>query len=392
MDWPRVDDADLPKWRRLWADDLASGVPAGAGLKGRIAAFAKRKLRRLTVSSQQDLWERQRLYNMLIQHHLEARRELDTRLGQALDDAAERRTQASAHDYRLAELEKVHQQGLERIIEHHDTVFALLDHKLDLYRRQAVELRGQLVSLLEVARSGDAGALRHSVEEQEYVELEKRHRGTELEIAERIEPYLPFFDTPGEILDLGCGRGEALEIFRRHGLRARGVDSNAEMVALSREKGLEAVEGDLFEALASTPEGSLAGVVSFHVIEHLSGEAIERLVRLARRALAPRGVLVLETPSPLSVVVGARNFWLDPTHRRPVHPDSLKLTFEHAGFEQVERIDRQPFPPDDRLHEIPTAELPEPLRPLAQEVNRLRDQLDELLLGFQDYGMVGRKP
>jgi O-antigen chain-terminating methyltransferase len=164
------------------------------------------------------------------------------------------------------------------------------------------------------------------------------------------------------------------------------------MVALSRDKGLEAVEGDLFEALASTPEGSLAGVVSFHVIEHLSGEAIERLVRLARRALAPRGVLVLETPSPLSVVVGARNFWLDPTHRRPVHPDSLKLTFEHAGFEQVERIDRQPFPPDDRLHEIPTAELPEPLRPLAQEVNRLRDQLDELLLGFQDYGMVGRKP
>ena len=132
--------------------------------------------------------------------------------------------------------------------------------------------------------------------------------------------------------------------------------------------------------------------MSFHVIEHLPSGGIERLVKLAWRALAPGGVLVLETPSPLSVVVGARNFWLDPTHQRPVHPDSLKLTYELAGFERVERIDLQPFADSERLHEVATPELSAELRPLAHEINLLRDQLDGLLLGYQDYGMVGRKP
>ena len=67
-------------------------------------------------------------------------------------------------------------------------------------------------------------------------------------------------------------------------------------------------------------------------------------MRLAWRALRPGGVLILETPNPLSLVVAARNFWLDPTHRRPVHPESLELSFELAGFEPVERVDLRPFP------------------------------------------------
>ena len=163
------------------------------------------------------------------------------------------------------------------------------------------------------------------------------------------------------------------------------------MVERCREQGLEAETGDLFEVLASLPEVSLGGVLSFHVIEHLPAAELDRLVRLAYRALAPGGVLILETPNPLSLVAGARNFWLDPTHRRPVHPESLELLYELAGFTSIERLELRPFPDSDRLPEIDLAALPDELHPLADQINRLRDRLDDLLYGAQDFAVVGRR-
>jgi O-antigen chain-terminating methyltransferase len=155
---------------------------------------------------------------------------------------------------------------------------------------------------------------------------------------------------------------------------------------------LRAEVADLFAALAAVPAGTLGGVVSFHVIEHLPPAAVDRLVRLAWRALKPGGVLVLETPNPLSLVVAARNFWIDPTHRRPVHPETLRLIYEIAGFDPVERLDLRPFPADQRLPELDLDALAPEQRPLAQRVNELRDQLDDLLWGHQDYALIGTRP
>ncbi len=115
-------------------------------------------------------------------------------------------------------------------------------------------------------------------------------------------------------------------------------------------------------------------------------------MRLAYRALAPGGVLILETPNPLSLVVAARNFWLDPTHRRPVHPESLRLSFELAGFDPVEHRELSPFAPGEHLPEVDLAAVPEPQRELADCVNRLRDRLDDLLYAPQDYALIGHKP
>jgi hypothetical protein len=102
-------------------------------------------------------------------------------------------------------------------------------------------------------------------------------------------------------------------------------------------------------------------------------------------------VLILETPSPLSLVVAARNFWLDPTHVRPLHPESLRLLYEMAGFAAVERLDLRPFTDAERLPEIDLARLPAEQRTLGDAVNRLRDHLDELLYGCQDFAMIGTK-
>jgi len=176
------------------------------------------------------------------------------------------------------------------------------------------------------------------------------------------------------------------------GVAARGVDASEAMVEACRNKGLRAERGDIFDALAAAAEGSLGAVVSFHVVEHLPAASVDRLVRLAWRALRPGGALILETPNPLSLVVAARNFWRDPTHLRPIHPDSLRLSFEQSGFEAVEMIELRPFDADQRLPEIALAGLDGPAVEVAQRLNVLRDRLDDLLFGAQDYALVGIKP
>jgi O-antigen chain-terminating methyltransferase len=267
-----------------------------------------------------------------------------------------------------------------------------VDQKLDRVRRETREVWSRLASALALAEQGGVSALSAVREEHTYVALERRFRGTEAEIADRVAPYLERLRGRGEVLDLGCGRGEALARFADAAIPARGVDTSAMMVEECRRKGLEVDRADLFDALAATPPGSLGGVVSFHVIEHLPGEALDRLVRLSWRALAPGGVLILETPNPLSLVVAARNFWLDPTHVRPVHPATLDLVYREAGFDPVERLDLRPFGAAERLPEIPLDEVAAELRPVAHRVNELRDTLDDLLFGCQDYALIGTKP
>jgi SAM-dependent methyltransferase len=374
---------DLEDWRWLWAGDHAFPIQSHRGVLGRLLVGFKRLLRPLVKTPQNDLWERQGTFNLILIEHL-------ARLEAARAD----------HLRRIEYQEALDSEGIHEVMRHNDALFARADQKLDRYRREVRDLLGGLGAALAAVRSAPPEAPRvetieaiaRAHEEVGYVELERRYRGTEAEIRERIAAYLPFFqDLPGPVLDLGCGRGEALALLRDQGVVGRGVDSSERMVQLCRERGLEAEAGDLFAALAGVPEASLGGVVSFHVIEHLPAAALDRLVRLAYRALRPGGVLILETPNPLSVVVAARNFWLDPTHVRPVHPDSLKLMYELAGFDPVERLDLRPFPADQALPEIDLAALPAEQRSLADHVNRLRDRLDEVLFGFQDFGMVGRK-
>jgi O-antigen chain-terminating methyltransferase len=390
---PSLDDflveptRDLHDWQWLWRGDHPFPVQSHRGLVGRLVVLFKRLFRPLVKAPQQDLWDRQRTFNLILLEHLIRNEE-----------------HRGDHRRRLEYLEALGSEGIHEIMRHNDALFARVDQKLDRYRREVRDLLGSLgsaLSQLESTQLESAPAaetrevLGRAVEEHGYLELERRYRGTEEEILDRISVYLPWLKTipaGAPVLDLGCGRGESLALLRDQGIPARGIDSSARMVALCRERGLDAMEGDLFATLAGLEEGSLGAVVSFHVIEHLPAASLDRLVRLAWRAIRPGGVLILETPSPLSLLVAARNFWLDPTHVRPVHPESLKLLYELAGFDPVERLDLRSFPASERLPEIDLAKVPEEQKPLADKVNRLRDRIDELLFGYQDFGMVGRRP
>lgn len=225
-----------------------------------------------------------------------------------------------------------------------------------------------------------------------YLRFEDRHRGSPEEIRARQRAYLACFPR-GPVLDLGCGRGEFLELCREAGLPARGVDVDPAMVDRCRAAGLDVEQADALAYLEALPDGSLGGVFAAQLIEHLAPEAFVALVQLAYARLGPGGVLVLETPNPRCLGIFASAFYVDLSHVKPIHPEAAVFVLEAAGFRDVEVRYLNPCPPEARLR---------PLEPewymrryelaLIQAINDNLARLNDLLYGPQDYAVIGRKP
>lgn len=215
-----------------------------------------------------------------------------------------------------------------------------------------------------------------------YLDFEDKFRGSRAEVKRRVTVHADRFLAAGAgtaaapIVDLGCGRGEWLEVVRERDLTAYGVDGNAVAVELCRSAGLTALHGDALEHLRGLPDGSLGGITAFHVAEHLEPSALMELLDQALRTLIPHGILLLETPNPENILVGARNFWFDPTHRNPIPPPVLEFLVQHRGFVDTEIVRLHPYPEDERL-------------PRETELGR---RLDGLISGPQDYAVIGRRP
>ena len=207
-------------------------------------------------------------------------------------------------------------------------------------------------------------------------------RGDRAEILGRAEEHVRALAGNSPVMDLGCGRGELLEALRNAGIEARGVDSDPAMVAGCRRLGLAVEERDAVGALQSSQPGSLGGVTAIHLVEHLPAAGWMTLVEAAAAALRPGGVLLVESPNPESLRVGAGLFWTDPTHRAPIHPDAMALVAKAVGLEVVEVRRLHPFPPEQALVR---PDQPEPVRELAS-------RLDSWLSGPRDVLLVARKP
>jgi SAM-dependent methyltransferase len=174
-----------------------------------------------------------------------------------------------------------------------------------------------------------------------YRAFEERFRGERADIKGRMSIYQPFLDAlrahfgSASAIDLGCGRGEWLEVLRDAGWPGHGVDLDQAMLAACRDAGLDAVRGDALETLRGLPEASQGLVSAFHLVEHLPFEALHDLVRESLRVLKPGGLLLIETPNPENIVVGASRFYMDPTHIRPLPPPLLAFVADYYGFEAV---------------------------------------------------------
>jgi SAM-dependent methyltransferase len=209
-----------------------------------------------------------------------------------------------------------------------------------------------------------------------YALFEERFRGSPEEIARGQRFYLDLLrDLPGPVLDVGCGRGEFLELLKGAGISGGGIESNPVSADICRRKGLEVEAGDAFPLLAKRPAGKLGAVAAFQVVEHWPPETIFRFLQEARRVLAPGGVLVAETINADSLSA-LRAFYLDPTHVRPVPAQALRFLAEAAGFSDVRIEYRSPLSPAERL----------------EELSENDKRLNALLFAPQDYAVIGRVP
>jgi len=222
---------------------------------------------------------------------------------------------------------------------------------------------------------------------QFYRAFEDRYRGSREVIKSRLRTYQPFLGAllaryPGApALDLGCGRGEWLELLTEQGFRARGVDLDAGMLAACLERGLDASHADALAALSALPDASVAMVSAFHLVEHIPFETVRVLVAEALRVLVPGGLLILETPNPENIVVGSSDFYTDPSHLRPIPPNLLAFAAEHGGFARHVLMRLQE---DPQLHEDPPLGLLTVLEGASPDYSVVaqKDAAPELLEGF----------
>lgn len=179
-------------------------------------------------------------------------------------------------------------------------------------------------------------------QDQLYVDFENVFRGSREDIKGRLKIYLSTIEesikskeTCG-ILDLGCGRGEWIELLKENGYKAKGIDMNQVMIQLCKDLGLDVELNDAFNYLSQLEDSSLGLVTGFHLIEHLPYEKQIKLIDEIFRVLKPNGLMVLETPNPQNILVGSGTFFIDPTHVKPMFPDTLRFLAEKRGFKNVE--------------------------------------------------------
>lgn len=264
----------------------------------------------------------------------------------------------------------------------------ILDH-----RRNIVDQQRRLMVLMEEIRRRLGEPLSEESTKQVlneddhlldalYATFEDRFRGTREDIKERQRIYLPYIHEAGagelqtRVVDLGCGRGEWLELLRESGVNAEGVDINRVFLKWCRELGLSVVESDALAYLRSLSANSVGALTAFHLIEHLPLKTLVALLDETLRVLKPGGVMILETPNPENIIVASCNFYVDPTHRNPLPPQTTQYLVEARGYTKTEIL---------RLHRSVAECCP------GLKVPDLNEGLRNLLCAAQDYAVIARK-
>jgi O-antigen chain-terminating methyltransferase len=270
-----------------------------------------------------------------------------------------------------------------------------MQERLEQLLRQQKQTRTELVMqerrltlLLEEAREGRAAHLNQplvqSMANEEdhlldalYASFEDQFRGEREEVKDRLRVYLPILrrsEVTTGVLDIGCGRGEWLQLLKSEGVEARGVDRNRVFVEECRQSGLDVSEEDALLYLRDLPDNSLSAISSFHLVEHLPFETLIKLLDECVRVLKPEGLLILETPNPENFIVGSCTFYADPTHRNPIPSQTLSFLLEARGLFRIEVLKLRPWE---------TAKI--------EGETEIIKRFNEYFYGAPDYGIVGWK-
>jgi O-antigen chain-terminating methyltransferase len=284
--------------------------------------------------------------------------ESNTKLQSALDQsiAQQRESLAKVAEDLQIEIDRLHSQ-----LQHTRAELSIQANTIDARLHPATQI------------SADTAGDSHQLDAL-YAALEDRFRGSRDEIKQRFEVYLPYVKDLAPVVDLGCGRGEWLEILRAAGIEAYGVDTNLIQLEQCRARGLNVSEEDFLAHLQTLDDASAGAITGFHIVEHVPLKTLVTLLNEALRVLRPGGVVIFETPNPENVLVGSNYFYMDPTHRHPLPSELLEFLLESRGFQGIEIL---------KLHPWDSARI--------AEDTEVTERFNAYFYGPMDYAVVGRK-
>ena len=327
------------------------------------------------IVTQAFILQQQTVNAQILALHHQLQEEQNTRIAQLTSELV----QLTEHNTRLQQLS----EHLDQHSEYIEQLSDLLNQHSEGLAQHSDEL-GQLEEQLHQLEEKTASSTGY--EDIDYFDFETNFRGSQLSVKERLKDYVPYFPKNGTVVDLGCGRGEFLELLDENEITAIGVDTYAEFVDYCTHKGLHVVNENAIDYMDKLDEQSLSGVFAAQLVEHLSINELTKLCNLSYQKLAPGGVLIFETPNPTNVSTYLNGFYMDPTHHNPVHPKSLEYLLKKAGFKEVDIIFTEQSRIDYRLPLLNASGVQN-----LSEFNDGINFLSDIIFGSQDYAVIARK-
>lgn len=221
-------------------------------------------------------------------------------------------------------------------------------------------------------------------EKMDYISFENQFRGSREHVKEMQRAYVPYFAGRKQVVELGSGRGEFMELLREHEIPAVGVDISETLVRMCEERGLNVVCKDALSFVRELQHAD--GIFASQLIEHIPFADVIELCRLCYEKLEDGAYMILETPNPMSLAIFTHSFYIDPSHVKPVHPFTLRYIAEKAGFREVELL----FTEGSRFPvQIPALDCDG-----AEQLEAFNDSMkrvENALFGSQDYALIARK-
>jgi SAM-dependent methyltransferase len=396
------DDRQLPSLGDLSAI-LPSEMPGGArGWRGR--------LRTLVWELVAPILRRQQAFNAALVQHVRqdaaAHREMSSIVGTSVTVLRDELEALATFESQLA-------QYLQQITPFVDTKMRVLEHAMEELRMSAnAAQRASSAVKRELAHLGAEGGQAAppagraavptalaAIDSYKYVGFEDCFRGSPEDIQARLADYARYFAGASDVLDVGCGRGEFLDLLKAAGVAARGIDANHEMAEICRARGLDVVTADALGYLRAQRDESLGGLLAAQVVEHLEPQYLIQFLETAHHKLRPGALLVLETINPACWVAFFESYIRDITHVRPLHPDTLKYLVVASGFHDVNVQFRSPIDEAGKLERLhapasaagtDAAGLKE-VADLTRAFNANMDRLNERLFTYLDYSIVAMR-
>lgn len=392
---PRLfDDARVADLNAAW-DILRQGAPVvDRSLKGRLRGFIWRVIG--------PPLETQRQFNAALVDHVNRNSAAEREWPRAIAALLEVFDREFGEQARFQSLLVQYLQTITVYIDSKDRSLGgpELGQRLAMTEQRMLALKRELDGMDRTRPAGTADArsaepFSGPVDSLVYLGFEDQFRGSQPAVRGRVEDYVPIFTGATDVVDVGCGRGELLGLLRARGATARGVDASPAMVELCRAAGLDVEQSDALGYLERQRDGSIGGLAAIQVVEHFAPAYLTRFLETAYHKMRGGAPLVLETINPACWMAFFETYIRDPTHQRPLHPDTLRYLVQASGFTHVDVQFRQPVRAEDRLDRVPgppkSAVHPDGLAQVVAALNAQADKLNARLFSSMDYVVIARR-